>query len=212
MMTWKTRFKFRFLRLLELYFERSSVAGLVPKAWSGAPLVLSLLEGCACAHMWTPQPTTPAPSTTHPGKQQPTGHPVTEGAHTSSMGHPQKSRPREEATEDQDTCSGLFGQGTQGLGCSGSSPQVEVPQALTGVSSWPGTHTQAKVPGVAKRGSILVLLKQGPHLSRSTCTRNCSEPFSFLLPFVFWGCSHVVLRGVECQSRGDSNHLIQPGG
>lgn len=144
--------------------------------------------------------------------QQPTGYPVTEGAPTSSLGHPEKSRPREEATEDQEACSGLFGQGTQGLGCSGSAPQVEVPQALIGTSSWPGTHTQAKVPGVAKRGSKPGLLKQGPHLSGSTCARNRSEPFFSLLPLVFWECSHVVFSRVECQSRGDSNHPIQPGG
>ena len=30
LMPWKTRFKFRFLRLLELYFERSSVARTDP--------------------------------------------------------------------------------------------------------------------------------------------------------------------------------------
>ena len=52
---------------------------------------------------------------------------------------------------------------------------MEGAQALLGMSSWPGTHTPAKGHGVAKGGSKLGLLNQGPRLSGSNCARNRSE-------------------------------------
>ena len=211
-MTWKTRFKFRFLRLPEFPLWKRQCG----QAWSLRPGLLPLLlcpspEG---APVHTRGHRNQQPSSVHcPCWQTVTHWPPRHWGCT----HRQHWSPSEGQTQGR----GHWGPGSRLGTIRAGNPGSCVLREWSTSGGGPGssghvllawdTHS-SQGAWCGQRRSKLGLLNQGPRLSGSNCARNRSEWFSSLSPLVFCGCFPVCYSGkYGCQSRRDiRNHRIQP--